>query len=252
MSIVRFPSVGNTQIAYAISHMSFERMDVYSCGLSPFLKAYDTRHDEEIVQYGRFRPVVENNVIDFLYSMAAHCMEHPEDVREIDLCWPRKISPLDLATASKIKYPSSSVDGEPLYYEVNSLAISAQYRRKNPFANWEKIPKWANGGLESTFNLLRRSSIPDVFIQYPLGRLALYVQLHDWFRRIQAVPVGQILLGIKEPEELMRAFRVADNVVESQRLLKHIDKQIEQYREKNAVPPQIAPHRKNIVPGPGR
>ena len=255
---VRFPSIGNTQTAYAVSR-DFEWSNALHCGLDPYCKTYDTFGDG-MTQHSPFYPVTENNAIDFLYSMAAHCLEHPEDAREMDRCWPREMPVQDFAKAARVKSPSSPANGEPakpLYYKTDAAGVlETSSAKKCRYDNrWEPVPEWANGGLESTFRLLDRYVLGNSTSHSRLKRLCLYQQLSDWFLHEQnrVFPDNEKLHGIEtgNPEELMRAFRVADNVIESQRLLKHIDKQIKQYREKNAAFPETAPRRR-VAPGPGR
>lgn len=255
MGMIRIPSIGNDRIAYVVSR-GFDPSTSIDSGLGPYMKVYDT-YGDGMTQHGPFYPVMEDNAIDFFHSLAASSFAHPETAREASRFWPEKVHEKYFVLASRIKTTTSRLDGvqnKTLYYNKRTLETSSSKRYEYD-EKWAPVPEWANGGLDSAFHLLHGALLANTFADTGLSRLALYVQLHDWFLHEQnwVFPDHENLHGLvtEDPDGLRRAFKMAGDAIEARRLLRRVEKQMETCGKRSEAGPETGRKRQSMSRAPG-
>lgn len=166
--MIRFKSLTTNQHAYAWG--SGDRPGSLD---NSTLAAFDAWQfdvlGDGMTQHSPMYAVRMHNAMDFLYSLAAFLLEHPE---EADLSmWPNRYNSKDFAFAVKVKYR----EDKRQWYSMQESKVSSAESKRND-RRWEEIPSWADGTFDSAFRLLTCDRY-----HTPLARLAVLVSLSDWW-----------------------------------------------------------------------
>lgn len=157
-NLARFLSLSKPQergyIIYKDWMELWSRKSAYPiCDWAGFYETYG----DSIVQHSQDIPVQKEMMGDFLASLTAHLLDHPEDVELVHKHWQHYHMPTrkTILFLAGLRYPEykEGKSWSPLYYCKNDLKTSRSESKRHD-KRWEEVPTWADGSTRAVVGLL--------------------------------------------------------------------------------------------------
>ena len=220
---ITFRSQTNKKIGYCWkSGASDTPMSFYS-NPSSFINSYATRfdrYDDYPTKHSAEYPVSATNMIDFLGSLAINLFHNQDEIPIISSSWRDMTDSNEkILFFSNLKYSDEKI----VYFSENELKISRsenkQYDRR-----WEKVPKWADGSINSVVKFMTKSyyGALDIIMLHKQVRKILDIFDSSYSEYLQTIGIdfNQIII-------LNQAIDSINYFVESYRNKKNAESSIE-------------------------
>lgn len=183
--------------------------------LGQFCGWYPT-YGDGLTQHGHVCAVLEDQFHEYLGSLAAWLMEHPEDLESASDAWPRRgrFAQKHLAWAATVKKTDKR-----RYYSRSEMKVSSSDNKRHD-KRWEEVPDYADGSFESSVRLLgvlEHGDLLDKYMELNDAR-TMWAEMFD-----QYAYMPHSYLGLERWHEEGRnrkcwdAFRAVDGLISAWR-----------------------------------
>lgn len=232
-NVLYFPSLNKAdELAYT-AHRS--RTDLWDSAyrasrpIAYWAGSYLT-YGDGMVQHSHESVVCAPLFEDYLASLAAHLLAHPEDAETVAYMWPQQPADRDVRFALSVKHKPGSKDA---YYNLRERKMSTRESLRYD-KRWTKVEEWMDGSAASAYRILRgedsQMDLIEAFHLYDQCRNVAY----DVSDRYDQHPVDYFDLEDKKKTVIRQAFDAADFMVRSWRARHVAEGQMDCYRSNTA------------------
>lgn len=163
---MHFKSLKNNEKGYS---WHYESMNGH--GISPYANQFDT-YGDGMTQHSPYYHVGIEQLQDYLFSMAAHLQEFPEDIKALDGggWWNYSVSGQQINFFKKLIYDEKKTR----YYNKSEMKVSSAPSKRYD-TRWKEVPTWADGSFMTVFGFMKEDHYN------MLQRLDLLIKIWQWY-----------------------------------------------------------------------
>jgi hypothetical protein len=200
MARFNFPSLASNQYAFTIDTMNYR-----SCEVDGQFQRFDTLGDGMCAHSPSY-PIQRDVLPDFLFSLAAHLLVHPEDVSSIGYRLRADNGDAKIAFARSIVFREKGKQQQ--YYSLQDQKVSASESKRHD-RRYEKVEPWMDGSYKSVTHILYKEfhSAWAVYL--------LHAEVRDWFSRVANIwePLPALALDWTKDHNVAREIEHALEIV---------------------------------------